>query len=266
LRAVRGDTERRGRVGSHAYFPRLLAKSADLERSTTSVSSEIRLPSYLSRMKTISLYEFGGSEDLVRRIQKRFVKLFQNASPVLDIGCGRGIFLELLTSVGIEGVGLDHSPESIAACKAKGFTVYCQEADEYLNQNPERFGGIFCSHVIEHMGYEDAMAFLELCYGAMRPGGKLVLVTPNPEDLSIIGEIFWLDPTHVRPYPRKLLERMVEAVGFRVITSEQFMGNWRMAGRRQLPGYLFRRLLLGRYFGRPNTMVLAEKVIAPQSS
>jgi 2-polyprenyl-3-methyl-5-hydroxy-6-metoxy-1,4-benzoquinol methylase len=215
-------------------------------------------------MKAVSLYEFGGSEDLVRRIQKRFVKVFQGSGPVLDIGCGRGIFLELLSSGGIEAVGLDHSAESIAACEAKGFTVYCQEAGEYLQKNPEQFGGIFCSHVIEHMGYEDAMMFLDLCHGALRPGGKLLLVTPNPEDLSIIGEIFWLDPTHVRPYPKKLLIRMVEATGFQLVRAEQYLGNWRMAGRRDLPGYLFRRALLGKYFGRPNTMVLAEKLSHPE--
>ena len=217
-------------------------------------------------MKAISLYEFGGSEDLVRRIQKRFVKLFAGCGPVLDIGCGRGIFLELLAAGGIEAVGLDHSPESIAACEARGFTVYREEADKYLRKSVGRFGGIFCSHVIEHMGYDDAMRFLDLCYAALRPGGKLLLVTPNPEDLTIIGEIFWLDPTHVRPYPMKLLMRMAEAVGFRVTMTDQYMGNWRMAGRRQLPGYLFRRLLLGRYFGRPNTMVLAQKVNPPRSS
>jgi 2-polyprenyl-3-methyl-5-hydroxy-6-metoxy-1,4-benzoquinol methylase len=214
----------------------------------------------------ISLYEFGGSEDLVRRTQRRFVEFFRNSSPVLDIGCGRGVFLELLASGGVEAVGLDHSSESIAACEAKGFTVYRQEADEYLRKSAAQFGGIFCSHVIEHMGYDDAMAFLELCYAVLRPGGKLLLVTPNPEDVTVIGEIFWLDPTHVRPYPLKLLMRMAEAAGFRVTMTDQYMGNWRMTGRRQLPGYLFRRLLLGRYFGRPNTMVLAEKVIQPKSS
>lgn len=214
----------------------------------------------------ISLYEFGGSEDVVRRTQRRFVEFFRNSSPVLDIGCGRGVFLELLASAGIEAVGLDHSPEAISACEARGFTVYRQEANEYLRKNQGQFGGIFCSHVIEHMGYDDAMTFLELCHAALRPGGKLALVTPNPEDLTIIGEIFWLDPTHVRPYPMKLLMRMVEAVGFRVLMTDQYMGNWRMTGRRQLPGYLFRRLLLGRYFGRPNTMVLAQKAIPPKSS
>jgi hypothetical protein len=58
----------------------------------------------------------------------------------------------------------------------------------------------------------------------------------------------------------KLLMRMVEAIGFRVTMTDQNMGNWRMAGRRQLPCPFWHRLL-GRYFGRHNTMVLAPKVI-----
>jgi 2-polyprenyl-3-methyl-5-hydroxy-6-metoxy-1,4-benzoquinol methylase len=217
-------------------------------------------------MKAISLYEFGGSEDLVRRIQKRFVRLFHGCDPVLDIGCGRGIFLELLSSGGIEAVGVDRSAEAIAACKAKGFTVYCDEAGEYLQKNPALFGGIFCSHVIEHMGYDDAMIFLDLCHRALRPGGKLLLVTPNPEDISIIGEIFWLDPSHVRPYPKKLLLSMLDATGFERVIDDQYLGSWKMIGRRHLAAYIFRRLLLGRHFGRPNTMVLVRKAIPPKSS
>ena len=211
-------------------------------------------------MKPISLYEFGGSEDLVRQFQRRFVEFFRASAPVLDIGCGRGVFLELLAAGGIEAVGIDHSQESVTSCQKKGFTVHCGEASEYLQRSPEQFGGIFCSQVIEHMDYGNAMAFLELCHGALRPDGKLLVLTPNPEDLTVISETFWLDPTHVRPYPLKLLLCMLDTVGFQVVLDKQYPG-WRMVGRRHLPGYLFRRLLLGRYFGRPNTMVLAKKVV-----
>jgi 2-polyprenyl-3-methyl-5-hydroxy-6-metoxy-1,4-benzoquinol methylase len=210
-------------------------------------------------MKPISLYEFGSDEEVVRQVQKRFVELFRNAAPVLDVGCGRGVFLELLRNAGIQAVGIDHSEESVAACRQRGFTVYQQNAIEYLGQVAGQFGGIFCSHVIEHMSYDDAMAFLTLCHKALREGGRLLLVTPNPEDLTIIAEIFWLDPTHVRPYPKLLLESMLQANGFKVTRAEQFLGSWRMVGRRNLPGYFLRRILLGRYFGRPNTSVLAEK-------
>jgi O-antigen chain-terminating methyltransferase len=215
-------------------------------------------------MKPISLYEFGGSEDLIRRLQKRFVQHFRGHDPVLDIGCGRGTFLKLLMDAGIDAVGIDHSQESVDACNAKGFTVHREDAVGYLTRNRGRFGGIFCSHVIEHMDYESAMAFLELCHQALRPDGKILLITPNSEDIAIMAEIFWLDPTHVRPYPKKLLLSMLSATGFQRIQDDQY-GSWRTVGRRELPGYYFRRILLGRYFGRPNTMVLAKKISSSKS-
>lgn len=211
-------------------------------------------------MESISLYQFGGSEAFLRRYQSQFVELFRGFSPVLDIGCGRGIFLELVQAAGMEVVGVDHAQESMEFCRSKGLSAYCEDARSFLRRNRGQFGGIFCSHVIEHMGYEDAMNFLELCAGALRPGGRLVLLTPNPEDLAVISEIFWLDPTHVRPYPKLLLQSMLEANGFSITSSKQFLGSWRMIGRRNLPIYLLRRMLLGRHYGRPNTLILASKV------
>jgi 2-polyprenyl-3-methyl-5-hydroxy-6-metoxy-1,4-benzoquinol methylase len=210
-------------------------------------------------MKPISLYEFGSDENVVRRIQRPFVEFFRGAAPVLDIGCGRGIFLQLLSDAGIDAIGLDHSDEAVALCQQKGFQVQREDARIYLGRNPGRFGGIFCSHVVEHMGYDDALAFLQLCSDALRNDGVIVLVTPNPQDLAIISEIFWLDPTHVRPYPALLLKSMLASAGFRVGLHRHFLGDWRLIGRRNLPGYLLRRMLLGRYYGKPNTLVLARK-------
>ena len=207
----------------------------------------------------ISLYEFGSSEDTVRRIQGPLVRFFRDSSPVLDIGCGRGVFLELLSEAGIEAFGIDHSEEALAKCREKGFIVRREDARSYLSAEPGRFGGIFCSHVIEHMGYEDALAFMGLCHRALRPGGILLLVTPNPEDICIMSDIFWLDPTHIRPYPRLLLQTMLESAGFHVLLAKSFLGSWRLVGKRNMPGYLLRRLLLGRYFGKPNTLLLARR-------
>ena len=227
------------------------------------ISNSALFPSQSMSASRISLYEFGGSEDTLRRIQKPFVEFFRNSGPVLDIGCGRGIFLQLLSDAGIEACGIDHSEEALAACRQKGFSVRREDASSYLSTKPERFGGIFCSHVIEHMTYEDALVFMDLCYRALRPGGLLLLVTPNPEDICVMSDIFWLDPTHVRPYPKLLLQTMMESAGFRVCLAKQFLGSWRLVGsRRHLPGFLLRRLLLGRYFGRPNTLVLAEKSLS----
>ena len=210
-------------------------------------------------MKPVSLYEFGSSEENLRKLQKPFVALLRECAPVLDVGCGRGVFLELLSAAGIEAVGVDNSQEAIAACQQKRLHVFAEDACSFLRRHQGQFGGIFCSHVIEHMAYEDAMDFLGLCHQALRPKGRILMVTPNPEDLAVISEIFWLDPTHVRPYPMRLLKSMLGALGFRVTLERQFLGSLQIVGRRNLPMYVLRRLFLRRFYGRPNTLVLAEK-------
>jgi 2-polyprenyl-3-methyl-5-hydroxy-6-metoxy-1,4-benzoquinol methylase len=207
----------------------------------------------------LSLYEFGGSEDDIRRIQSPFVKFFREAFPVLDIGCGRGIFVEMLSEVGIPAMGLDHSDEAVSSCLKKGLQVHQEDARTFLSRTEQKFGGVFCSHVIEHLAYEDALELIRLCHRVLRPGGVLLLVTPNCLDLAVISEIFWLDPTHVRPYPTPLLRSMLERNGLRVILERKFVGHWRLIGRRRLLGYVVRRLVLGRYFGKPNALVLARK-------
>lgn len=217
-------------------------------------------------MKNLSLYEFGGDEGILRAMQAKLVPFFQGCAPVLDIGCGRGVFLKLLAEANIEAVGVDHSEESVARCGEKGFQVYREEARSFLRGHPGRFGGVFASHVIEHFGYEDARDFLTLCYEALRPGGTLVLLTPNPTDLMVISEVFWLDPTHVRPYPGLLLESMVKATGFEVIHHKQYLGSWRMVGRRNIPVYCLRRLLLGRHYGRLNTLLVARRAFSAHQS
>jgi SAM-dependent methyltransferase len=210
-------------------------------------------------MSAPSLYEFGSSEEVVRKIQQPLVRFFAGAAPVLDIGCGRGVFLELLRSAGIQALGLDSSSEALDFCREKGLNFCREDARSFLAGRENEFGGVFCSHVIEHLDYEQATCLVRSCYRALKAGGTLVMVTPNPEDLSIISEIFWLDPTHVRPYPLKLLKSMLRSAGFQVMHEKQFLGSWRLIGRRNLPAYFFRRMLLGRYFGRPNTLVVANK-------
>jgi SAM-dependent methyltransferase len=204
-----------------------------------------------------SLYEFGASEDAVRYLQKRFVQRFQGCSPVLDIGCGRGVFLSLLRDAGIESVGLDRADEAVQASRSHGFNIEQAECFPFLESTSQKFGGIFCSQVIEHMDFESATRLIELGRRVLRPGGKLVIVTPNPEDLAIIGEIFWLDPTHVRPYPALLLCSMLESSGFTVTQREQFNGGWRFIGRRHLFAFYWKKIFLGNNYGRPNTAVTA---------
>jgi SAM-dependent methyltransferase len=204
-----------------------------------------------------SLYEFGASEDAVRYLQKRFVQRFRNCSPVLDIGCGRGVFLSLLRDAGIESVGLDRADEAVEASRRNGFNIEQAECLPFLESTSQKFGGIFCSHVIEHMDFESATRVIEACRHVLLPGGKLVIVTPNPEDIAVMGGIFWLDPTHVRPYPLLLLCSMLQGSGFTVTQREQFNGGWRFIGRRNLLSFYWKKIFLGRNYGRHDTAVTA---------
>lgn len=71
------------------------------------------------------------------------------------------------------------------------------------------------------MPYDDVLDLLRAARAALAPGGRLVLVTPNARDLRVIGETFWLDPTHVRPYPMMLLDSMLRSTGYDVVHKAQ---------------------------------------------
>ena len=76
-------------------------------------------------------------------------------------------------------------------------------------------------------------------------GGRLLVVTPNSRNLIVLSEVFWLDPTHVRPYPRALVERLGRAAGFTTVASYDdpasvphrgFVRRWLAALRSRLSG------------------------------
>jgi 2-polyprenyl-3-methyl-5-hydroxy-6-metoxy-1,4-benzoquinol methylase len=201
-------------------------------------------------------YVFGGSAKQVRRTQRRFMRTFAGHAPVLDIGCGRGIFLQLLREAGIEGLGIDRYEPAVAACRSQGLTAHVADALDFLPEHPAAYGGIFCSHVIEHLPFDDAGRLIALCASTLTSGGMVVIVTPNPRDFGVMGETFWLDPSHVRPYPVALLASMLEAAGFEVIDRGTYHGG---LPKREWGRALFYRLLLGPFHGHPNAYVVGQK-------
>lgn len=166
----------------------------------------------------IDLLYAWGDEAQIRKNQARYVPYFREAAgAVLDLGCGRGIMLDLLKRADLKGYGLDLSEKAVQVCREKGLDAVQGDALGHLRSLEDRsIGGIFCSHVIEHMQPSDAMEMIHHFRRVMKEGGRLILVTPNASDLRI-SERFWLDPTHVRPYPEKLLALLLQRDGFRVM-------------------------------------------------
>ncbi len=134
---------------------------------------------------------------------------------VLDVGCGRGEWLGLLTEQGIECLGIDTNIEMLRVARAAGLHVAHAGLEEFLADSVDAsLGAITAFQVVEHL---DLAAFLALFHHAHRvltPGGVLILETPNPENLQVGGFSFWNDPTHRRPIPPELLAQTAKHFGF----------------------------------------------------
>jgi len=152
-----------------------------------------------------------------RSVLEFYVPHFLHCQRVLDIGCGEGQFIELLSAKGIEALGIDLDVRMVEVCRAKGLDVVKADLFDHLPQQKGRFDGIFSSNVVEHLPAQDALRFLQAAFEALQPGGILLVATPNPESLIVHLYEFWRDPTHVRLYSRWVLEFLFHYVGFREI-------------------------------------------------
>lgn len=172
-------------------------------------AEQVPLPDYFAfevRMR-------GTTED-VRGRQEPYVADFRAAAPVLDVGCGRGEFLDLLRQAGIEARGVDADPDMVAFCRGQGLEVTEGDAIAHLEGLPDAgLGGVFAAQFVEHLPPGRLVRFLSLAASKLRPGGALVLETINPLSLVALGHYF-ADLTHVQPLVPATLELLVRQSGF----------------------------------------------------
>jgi 2-polyprenyl-3-methyl-5-hydroxy-6-metoxy-1,4-benzoquinol methylase len=157
---------------------------------------------------------FRGSEEYVKSGQQFYLPYFSACRNVLDIGCGRGEFLEMMRAAGVPAKGIDLSEESVAICRHKGMEASAADLFDYLAGLPEAsLDGIFCSQVVEHLPPGRLPEMIQLCASRLTRNGVIALETPNPECLAIFATHFYLDPTHHRPVPHPLLAFYLEESG-----------------------------------------------------
>jgi len=156
-----------------------------------------------------------------RRVLSFYIPFFQKCRRVLDVGCGRGEFLELLRENGVSGIGIDIDARMIQVCREKSLEVVRADLFDYLENNELKFDGIFCSNVIEHMNEKQVLRFFQLAYRSVEPGGTFLVATPNPESMIVHLYEFWRDPTHIRMYSLDLLIFMLEYAGFQDVNGSE---------------------------------------------
>jgi len=157
---------------------------------------------------------FRGTEEYVKAGQQLYLPYYQSCRNVLDIGCGRGEFLEMMRAAGVPAKGIDLDAESIATCRAKALDAEIADLFAYLESLPESsLDGIFCSQVVEHLPPDRLPQMIRLCATRLERNGIIAIETPNPECLAIFATHFYLDPTHQRPVPHPLLAFYLEESG-----------------------------------------------------
>ncbi|TFW35098.1 class I SAM-dependent methyltransferase, partial [Massilia horti] len=140
--------------------------------------------------------------------------LYQPAR-ALDVGCGRGEWLELAAESGFAASGVDLDDAMLAACRARGLEVQTADALATLRAMDDASLALLSAfHVVEHMPFDDVRALLAEALRVLQPGGLLILETPNPENLVVGATSFYLDPSHLRPLPPLLLSFAAEHAGF----------------------------------------------------
>ncbi len=158
---------------------------------------------------------FHGREAHVGALQRVFVELLTGATPILDIGCGRGELLDLLRDAAIgPATGVDLDPDMVAHSRAKGHTVELGDAVESLGLRPDRsLGAVISAQLIEHLPYADLLRLLDLSAEKLLSGGLFVAETVNPHCTNAI-KAFWVDPTHQHPLFPETVLHLARTAGF----------------------------------------------------
>lgn len=136
----------------------------------------------------------------------------------LDIGSGDGQWLQRVQAAGYEAIGVDANPSAIAECRDKGIEAVQGDALDHLRHTGDgSFAVISAFHVLEHCPFEYSLNLIHQAARVLEPGGVLVVETPNPGNVLMAAEQFWLDPTHQRPIPMPLTEFAFEYCGLRIL-------------------------------------------------
>ena len=158
---------------------------------------------------------FRGAGVDIRARYADYAGRFEGAADVLDAGCGRGEFLEILRDRGITASGVDVNPEMVAECRERGLQVTEGDLLAHLASLPDgALGGLFAAQVVEHLEPAYLLRFIDTAFLKLRPGSRIVLETINVASWSAFFQSYVRDITHVRPLHPETLAYLVGAGGF----------------------------------------------------
>jgi SAM-dependent methyltransferase len=164
---------------------------------------------------------FRGSEESVRDRYRDLAPRFAGCAPVLDVGFGRGEFLDLLGEIGVEARGIEVDADLVHTAAARGLDVRIGDAASHLaTLDDASLGGVCALQVVEHLSSQEYVDFPRLLARVVRPGGLVVVDSPNPSSFYVYAHAFYLDPTHTRPVHPLFLMFLFDRAGFEKVELE----------------------------------------------
>ncbi len=162
----------------------------------------------------------GSRDDIVDRLRFYLPRIADaeigtQDSPILDVGCGRGEWLELLGDSGYTAKGVDINRVMLELCKSRDLDVIEADGLTYLKSQPDAsLGAVTGFHLIEHLPFPVLINLIEESVRVLKPGGLVLFETPNPQNVLVGTHNFYIDPSHLKPLPSALVKFMLEHCGF----------------------------------------------------
>jgi O-antigen chain-terminating methyltransferase len=170
--------------------------------------------------------QFRGSRELIKnRLQPYLNDVSQlnvvtKDTPLLDLGCGRGEWLELLQDHGFAAEGVDSNTVFAGLCVERGLRVNLGDAITYLRSLPAASrGAITAFHLIEHLPFPILVTLIKESLRVLQPGGLVIFETPNPDNILVGSSRFYSDPTHLHPLPKEYPAFLLRLIGFSDVTT-----------------------------------------------
>lgn len=223
-------------------LPNLEYRTSEIERRTSEIEhhvSRFRTRVYMSRndflpniaagkfsygyeeQDVVSSYRdfediFRGSEIFIKDRFCSYDNFFNIDDYVLEIGCGRGEFLELLAEKGVRYVGVDLDESMVLRCQEKGLApIIHKDFEDFLDESDSSiFDGIFSAQFIEHIPSDKVLDFFKKTHIALKSGGVLIAETVNPYSIEAF-RTFHVDLTHQKILYPEVLLYLSKVAGFR---------------------------------------------------
>jgi len=206
---------------------------------------------------------FRGSREEIKERLKPYLPYVKRLAPsenapVVDLGCGRGEWLEILKDNGVNALGVETNLVQLERCRGLGLEVVEQDMLSYLRGRPDKSAAAITGfHIIEHLSIETLVSLLDEAMRVLISGGLVIFETPNPENVLVGSNYFYFDPTHRHPIPGPLMQLLLETRGFHQIETITLhpWDSGRVAGEGELA-----ERFNGLFFGPMDYAILGWKV------